>query len=104
MESVQQWPAQLWETFIYAQHLIRPFTKDFRGENSNIGFFSRPDLGGTQNKFKVKFTYDGILDFTVQNDRFYNVEPSGKTILSIRSDIIQNKLSDHHMITAQLCR
>ena len=60
------------------------------------------DIWRTQNKFKMKFTYEnGILDFKSRIDRFYMWNQAEKQF-SIRSDIIQNKLSDHHMITLSL--
>ena len=55
------------------------------------------DIWRTQNKFKTKFTYEnGILNFKSGIDRFLYLEPSGKKF-SIRSDIIANNISDHHM-------
>ena len=64
--------------------------------------FNLKDIWRTQNKFKRKFTHEnGILDFKSRIDRFYIWNQAEKQF-SIRSDIIQNKLSDHHMITLSL--
>ena len=56
----------------------------------------------TQNKFKTKFPYENnILDFKSRMDYFYIWNQVEKNY-SIRSDIVPNNLSDHHMISLSL--
>ena len=60
------------------------------------------DIWRTQNKFKMQFTYkNDILDFKSRIDHFYNGNHA-RTNCSIRSDIVPNTLSDHHMISLSL--
>ena len=60
------------------------------------------DIWRTQNKFKTQFTYENdILDFKSRIDRFYIWNHARKNF-NIRSDIVTNTLSDHHMISLSL--
>ena len=60
------------------------------------------DIWRTQNKFKMQFTYkNDILDFKSRINHFYNWIHA-QTNFSIRSDIVPNTLSDHHMISLSL--
>ena len=56
----------------------------------------------TQNKFKTQFTYENdILNVNSRIDHFYLWNHVGKNY-SIRSDIVPNTLSDHHIISLSL--
>ena len=56
------------------------------------------DIWRTQNKFKMRFTYqNNFLDFKSRIDRIYLCKRTGK-IFCILSDILPNNLFDHHLI------
>ena len=60
------------------------------------------DIWRTQNKFKTQFTYENdILDFKSRINCFYIWNHARKNF-NIRSDIVTNMLSDHHMISLSL--
>ena len=60
------------------------------------------DIWRTQNSFQTKFAYENnILDFKSRIDGFY-IWSNAKKNFSIRSDIIPNNISDHHMICLSL--
>ena len=57
------------------------------------------DIWRTQNKFKMRFTYqNNFLDFKSRIDRIYLCKRTGK-IFCILSDILPNNLFDHHLMS-----